>query len=112
MLVLIRRKAWRKKVWYKALSRVERGLVSLTIRCVDRVQSSKLAVLLNAIVKRLEIALESRVKRLMEEVGRPLARRISRIAQDWGHKSALKWTGEEGFVRYLTIMSLPENRPP
>ncbi|MDH5461846.1 MAG: hypothetical protein OEX09_06470, partial [Candidatus Bathyarchaeota archaeon] len=60
---MIRQKAWRKKVWLKALNSVERGLVSLTIRCVDQVRSSTLIAMLRSIVERLEAALRSRVEK-------------------------------------------------
>jgi len=105
-LVLIRQKAWRKKVWLKALNSVERGLVSLTIRCVDQVRSSTLIAMLRSIVERLEAALRSRVEKLMVKVGWPLAQRLARLASSWGNQNALSWTLDAKFARHLTIMHL------
>ena len=102
-LVLIRRKAWKKRVWFKGLSRVERGLVSLTIRCVDRVQSSKLAAMLENIVERLREMLRSGVDRFMEEVGWPLARKLAYLAVSWGNRDGLNWALDAKFARYLTV---------
>ena len=109
ILVLIRRKAQRKKVWFKSLSRVERGLISLTIKCVDRVRSSKLAAMLRNIVERLEEALRSRVERLMVEVGWPLAQKLAYLAVSWGNRDALNWTFDAKFARYLTIAGMNDS---
>lgn len=108
-LDLIRRKARRRRVWFKVLSRVERGLVSLTIRCVDRVRSSKLAAILEKIVERLTEALRSRVDRLMEEVGWPLARKMAYLAVSWGNRDALNWALGARFARYLTVLHMNDS---
>jgi len=107
-LVEIRRRAMRKRVWFKVLSRAERGLVNLTIRCVDRIHSPKLAGIASAIVCKLKEATESVVLRLMREVGRPLAERLSKIAQSWGNGDAWAWVEDEAFIRYLTVMRIHE----
>ncbi len=108
-LVLIRRKALRKKVWFKSLSHVERGLVSLTIRCVDRVRSSKLAAMLRNVVERLEEALRSTVERLMVEVGWPLAQKLAYLAVSWGNQDALNWAFDAEFARYLTVEGMNDS---
>jgi len=108
-LVLVRQKAWRKKVWFKALNSVERGLVSLTIRCVDQVRSSKLIAMLRSIVERLEVALRSRVERLMVKVGWSLAKRLARLASSWGNENALNWTLDAKFARYLTVIYINDS---
>jgi len=108
-LALIQKKALRKKVWFKSLSRVERGLVSLTIRCVDRVRSSKLAAMLRNIVERLEEALRSRVERLMVEVGWPSAQKLAYLAGCWGNLDASNWAFDAKFARYLTIVCMNDS---
>jgi hypothetical protein len=105
-LVLVRRKAWRKRVWFKVLNSVERGLVSLTIRCVEHVRSSTLATMLRRIVERLETALKSRVEKSMVTVGWPLAQRLARLAFSWGNQTALNWTFDAKFARHLTIVHM------
>ena len=45
-------RALRRRVWYRALDRIERGLLDLTIRWVDKVRSGLMArVLLRILVK-------------------------------------------------------------
>jgi glycosyltransferase involved in cell wall biosynthesis len=103
VLVSIKRKALRKRVWFRVLNREERGIFSLTIRCVERIRSVKLAKIVKAIVDKLEGAVKGRVERLMETVGRQLARKLSEIAEGWGNESAESWAGDRGFTRFLAV---------
>jgi hypothetical protein len=102
---LARVKAWavRRKVWYRALSRSERAQMDLTIRIVKRIHNSLLARVLRSILKKLFEAAESKVSRLMREVGEPMAKRLSAIAKGWGCKSADAWAEDTGFIRFLTV---------
>jgi len=109
MLVSVRRLAMRRRVWFKVLSRMERAVVSLTIRCVEEVRSVKLAMIVKAIVDKLEEAVKGRVERLMGSVGRSLARMIVEIAVSWGNVEAVEWASDRGFIRYVTVMEM--NRP-
>ncbi|MDH5266130.1 MAG: hypothetical protein OEW62_00475 [Candidatus Bathyarchaeota archaeon] len=108
---LARVKAWavRRRVWYRALSRSERGQMDLTIRIVKRVHNSLLARVLRSILKKLFEAGESKVSRLMREVGESLAKRLSAIAKGWGCRSADAWAEDTGFIRFLTVnyMNMP-----
>jgi hypothetical protein len=47
--------------------------------------------------------MESKVARVMREVGRGLAENLSRIAQNWGNKSAHRWKEDPRFVQYLAV---------
>jgi len=106
-LVMTRVKAIRSGVWFKVLSGVERSIVNFTIRVVEKVvKSSLLARLIVGIIDKLTKATESRFLRMVEAVGLPLARKLSEIAQTWGNKSASQWTGDSGFMWYLTIMRM------
>ncbi|MEM2727707.1 MAG: hypothetical protein QXF59_01370 [Candidatus Bathyarchaeia archaeon] len=96
----------RKRVWFRALSRLERGLVDLVIKIVDRPRSSRLIETLAKIIVKVRRAMLSPVRRLMEEVGRLLARKISIIALRWGYKGAAEWAEDEGFIKYLTITDM------
>jgi hypothetical protein len=58
---------------------------------------------LNLIVEKLLDAMESGFTRQMRQIGVPLAEKISRIAQEWGNKTAHQWPNDSGFVEYLTI---------
>jgi hypothetical protein len=103
LLVKLRRKAQRRRVWFR-LKRVERGLMDLAIEVVERVRSLVLARSLTCVVEKLMEAMESGVARLTRTVGRRLARRLSEIAQGWGNRSARVWAFDLGFVRYLAVM--------
>jgi len=85
---------------------MERGLINSVIEVVDKVRSTLLAKVLTSIVKKLLTALESRVTRMMREVGQPLAKKISLIAQSWGNKSAKEWMTNKGFTQFLAVTTM------
>lgn len=109
VLARIRIRAVRRGLWFRVLNSLERASIDLTMRVVEKVRSSVLTEMLTSIVKKLLEAMESKVARMMKEVGSNLVQRTSRIAQGWGNRSAGRWPKDVGFVRYLTIMWL--NRP-
>ena len=76
-LAYLKRRALRRRVWFSVLSRLERNIVELTISCVNRVKSSRLALVIGRIVCRLLKALRSRFLERVETVGYGLADRIS-----------------------------------
>jgi len=100
----LKARALRRGVWYRVLSRVERACVDLVIRVVERVRSRLLWRVLASVLGKLVEALESRVWRLVREIGGRLASRVSQIALGWGHGSAGEWASDAGFVRYLTVI--------
>lgn len=102
----IRIRAIRRGIWFKVLNRLERASIDLTIKVVERVRSSVLTKILTSIVEKLSEAMESRVARMMRDVGSNLARKMSLIAQKWGNKSAVKWKTDFDFIQYLTVMSM------
>ena len=102
-LLCLRRRALRRGVWYKVLSRIERSLVNLAIAAVSRVHSLVLARSLAVVVEKLSGFFGSGVLRRVQAVGFPLARRLSGIAQGWGNVSASCWACDAGFARFLTV---------
>jgi len=102
-LAEIRTKAMRRGIWFRALTKAERAQMELTMRIVKKVRSFLLARVLGAIVTKLFDAMESKVMRVMREVGRNLAKKLSRIAQSWGNKSAHHWAGNPSFIQYLAV---------
>ena len=84
-LVGARKVAQRRGVWFRALNRVERGIIDLTVKVVDCIKSGRLAKVLEAIVEKLQLALENKAEKLMRTIGLPLARKISNIAVSWGN---------------------------
>jgi hypothetical protein len=93
-------------VWFRGLSRVDRALVNLTIKVVDGVRSFTLAKALLSVIKKLEDAFESRVLRILKEVGFPLARKLSLFAQKWGNNLAQNWMRDVSFAKFLAIMHI------
>jgi hypothetical protein len=102
-LVEAKRAALRCGVWFRALNRVERSVLNLTVRWVDRIRSAMLAKVVTAILIKLKLAMENAVDRTVRTVGRSLALKNSRIALRWGNSSAAEWAEDSAFARYLAI---------
>ena len=98
-----KRAAFRRGVWFRALNRVERGVVDLTMKYVDAIKSTKLAKVLTAILEKLRLATEGMAERLVRTVGVSLAQKMSDIAVSWGNLSASKWAQDPGFALYLVV---------
>ena len=109
-LVEARRTALRCGVWFRVLNRIERGILDLTVRCVDRIRSARLAKVVTAILIKLKLAMESAVERMVRVVGRSLALKVSSIALSWGNVSALQWAEDPLFARYLAITQMNASR--
>jgi len=107
-LMKLKLKAMRSGVWFRALPRIDRVLVDLTIRVAGTVRSFILAKNILTVVRKLESIMESRFQRAVKEVGFPIALRLGLIAQKWGNESAGKWASDEVFARYLAALSLNE----
>ena len=105
-LVDAKRFALRRGVWFRVLSRVERGVVDLTTRYVDGIKSTVLAKVLTAIIAKLTLATESMVDRLVRTIGVPLALKMSGIAVGWGNYSASGWADDRGYARYLALCTV------
>jgi hypothetical protein len=93
--------ALRRGVWFKALNRVERGIIDLTVRYVDTVKSTALAKVLTAIIEKLQQTMETFTDKMIRTVGLPLARKISDIAVSWGNHLAKLWAEDHAFARFL-----------
>jgi hypothetical protein len=107
-LVKLRLKAIRAGVWFRALPRIDRVLVDLTIKVASKVRSITLAKNLLAVTKKLEGFLESRLSRAFREVGLPRAKKLSLVAQKWGNTSAESWSSDVSFINFLAAMHINE----
>ena len=105
-LIKVKLKAMRAGVWFRALPRIDRVLIDLTIRVADSVRSASLAKCILSVTRKLEGLLESKIARAMREIGFPLACKLSLFAQKWGNIDARDWAKDMGFVRYLAVMKL------
>jgi hypothetical protein len=109
-LLKLKLKAMRAGVWFKALPRIDRVLVDVTIKVAGTIRSFTLAKNILTVIRKLENVMESRFLRAVREVGFPIARKIGLIAQKMGNVAAKDWEFDEGFARYLTAMSFNESR--
>jgi hypothetical protein len=105
-IVIFKRMALRRRIWFRALSLVERGILDLTTQYVASIKSSKLATVVTAILEKLRIASEGVVDRLVRTVGFSLAKKISIVAQRWGNRLAIFWALDADFARFLAITHL------
>jgi hypothetical protein len=103
-LMKLRIKAMRAGVWFRALPRIDRVLVDLTIKVTDNIRSAHLAKCIFAVVGKLEGLLESSVMKSLKLVGRSLAEKISSIAQKLGNSSAKSWVDDSSFAFFLAVM--------
>jgi hypothetical protein len=107
-LMKLRLKAMRAGVWFRALPRIDRVLVDLTIKVASKIRSFTLAQNLLAVTKKLEGFLESSLSRAFREVGLPLAQKLSLVAQKWGNASAESWPSDSLFIKFLAVMHINE----
>jgi len=98
----VKKRALRFKAWFK-LDRFERAAIDLTIRVVERVRNSTLAQVILRIVDKLRQWLKPSLKERALNIGRPLAEKVSRIAQAWGNRKAKAWANDSNFIFYLGI---------
>jgi len=102
-LVEAKKLALRRRIWFKTLSRVERGIIDLTVKYVDTIKSIKLAKVVTVILGKLQSAMESMMDKLVRTTGLPLARKISNIAVNWGNCLASGWADDHAFARFLVV---------
>ena len=107
-LMKLRLKAKRAGVWFRALPRIDRVLVDLTIRVASSVRSATLARNILVVTKKLEGLLESSLLRAFRGIALQLAQKLSSIAQKWGNISAKHWTSDMSFVKFLAAMHINE----
>ena len=102
LLVGLKTRGLRRRVWYRALDRMERGLVDLTIRWVDKVRSGRMTETLMRILAKLAMALETGIGRVLGR-GRMLAAKASELAVGWENGSAFYWRFEQAFCNALGL---------
>jgi hypothetical protein len=105
-LLKLKTKAMRSGVWFKALNRIDRVLVDLTIKVAGNVRSITLAKGILTVTRKLQELLESELTRTIRNIGFPSAHKLSMFAQKWGNVKAREWESDKGFIRYLAVMKL------
>jgi len=105
-LMKLKLKAVRAGVWFRALPRIDRALVDLTIKVASSVRSATLAKNILTIIRKLEGLLESSLLRAFRGIALNLAQKISAIAQKWGNTSAKNWASDVSFIKFLAVMHI------
>jgi len=105
-LIKIKVRALRRRIWYKALSRVERAIVDLTIHCVERIRSHCLEETLYNIVNKILKTLGPEFSEKAEKIGRKIAEKIGSLASEWGNLTASNWMHDLNFIRFLGTNAL------
>ena len=103
-LAKLKTRAMRSGVWFKALRRIDRVLLNLTIRVVDYIRSAKLANSICALARKLENAMESGFSGRLRRIGLPLAQKTSLTAQRLGNQSAKSWAFDSSYAIFLAVM--------
>ncbi len=105
----LRMKAIRRKVLYRCLDGLERGILYLSSRLVDTVSSLTLFEQLAAIVTKLEYALKSGYVRRVMGYGVDRLVEVVLQAVRFGYREAAWWISDGGFAAYLAVLDL--NQP-
>ena len=103
-LTEVRRRALRRGVWYNAIDKIERGIISIAIKVVDEVKSSLLKTQLVRIIAKLRDAHKSGFFKHLEEFGMRRARTIRDQAAVFGYKPRDELVRDLDFVRYITFL--------
>ena len=96
----------RNGIWFRALSKTERGIIDLTLRCVEKITSSILRQVLQRILGKLAFAVEHFFTWRLEQIGRPLAEMMSEVASMWGNREAENWKNDVPYIQLLGLNSL------
>jgi len=105
-LLKIKSRALRMRIWFRALSKVERAIIDLTIKCVEKVRSTMLAVTISTIVDKILQSLEEDFMTRAERVGHEIAERFFSIGERWGNKACSTWKCDKCFIRFLGVNAL------
>lgn len=106
-LMTLKAKALRRKAWFK-LSRLERAIVNLTIKVVEKARSSTLAKAITQIAMKLHSWISNRktFKERALEAGSLVAERVVEAGLKLGVKNAYEWLNDKAYVFYLGVAYL------
>jgi hypothetical protein len=102
----IKARAFRHRVWFKVLSRAERAIIDLTVKCVERVRSPVLAAIVSSIVGKVLKILKSGFLEKVNRVGSAIAEKVCGVAEGWGNENASSWKHDSGFIRFLGVNAI------
>ncbi|MEM3419977.1 MAG: hypothetical protein QW806_07130 [Nitrososphaerota archaeon] len=104
-LIKIKRKAIRLKIWYK-LNNIEREIINLTIKCVNKIKSIKLKNIILKILNKIKEIFENNFLNKIYEIGLKEVIKIVKIAYSWGNKNSLNWIKDKKYIFYLGIKNI------
>jgi len=105
-IVKIRSRALRTRVWFSALSKVERAIIDLTIKCVEKIRSNVLARTISTIVSKLSESLEEDFMTRAERIGYTIAEKLCTLGESWGNKPCSTWKRDKCFVKFLGVNAI------
>ncbi len=105
-LINLKTKAMRSGAWFRVLKRIDRVLLDLTIKVVDNVHSATLAKSILALTRKLENTVRSNFSNSLQEIGLPLAQKISLVGQKLENISASGWAFDSSFIRFLAVLQI------
>jgi hypothetical protein len=105
-LVKIKSRALRARVWFRALSKVERAIVDLTIKCVENVRSRVLEGTISAIISKILQSLEDVFLVRAERIGRGIAETLCAMGERWGNTACSAWKCDKCFTKFLGVNAL------
>ncbi|MCW3994541.1 MAG: hypothetical protein NWE98_00120 [Candidatus Bathyarchaeota archaeon] len=112
-LLTLKQKSMRiNNAWFRILTLEKRRFIDAVIQTVDKIRSNLLLKILVGFTQKLLQAiggmrgLIGELAYTMQTFGHPLAQRISKIAKEWGNKTAASWANDIGFIRYLTVIDI------
>jgi hypothetical protein len=105
LLLKIKRKAIRLKAWYR-LNNIERTIIDLTIKCVDKIKSKELKNVILKILNKIKEIFENDFLNKIYENGLKEIIKIIKIAYSWGNKNSLNWIKDKSFIFYLGIKNI------
>jgi hypothetical protein len=100
----VRRNALRKRVWYKALDSLERGILSIAAKIIDSVKSDMLNFQLVKIMAKLKEASKCGFVKHFEQYGMERMRIIKSQAKLFGYNGASELLKDNGFIKYLAFL--------
>jgi hypothetical protein len=97
--------ALRKRVWYRVLDGLDRGIINLTLRSVECVKSPRLTGIVVSILDVLREACRSAFTRLLDSYGYDKMSKVIQVALSFGSTRCLVWSSE-ALARLLTLNNM------
>ena len=99
----LKRMALRKRVWYQCCSNLDRGIVNLTLKTMNRVRSHLLSDIIHDIIEGIKANLQSCFLRHVEIYGKTKAVELFEQSRKLGI-GGQEWMKEPAFARFLAMV--------